>query len=1360
MVPQIFGVIVKPNGLTADQALVRSLTVALLSALVALALPAAARADLGDIEYVPGSWGLPAYEHANAPSDPAGLVLPLFDPALAAGTQAGGSVTDTARGGPDNSTYLLLDYGTDVIKVNADGTRDEAWGTGGRASITDPGETGWSFAPSGIAVADDGTVFVGGTRTEDFSYGSNSQVAAAKIGPTGQQDMTFGDADHDGTPDGVATFQGELDYITGDDVALFGGGVVIGGSMRITTQTTPETRMSAFAFDATGAPNSAFATYNHPGLALTDLVAGRAHSVAVDAASRVVLAGYTTVDGDERFAVARLDPDGTPDVSFDDDGHTLSADWVGADARPNDVDVVGDAIYVAGSVDNKWGVARYDSVGALDAAFGEGGLRMPGIEPAGGSGAVQRIEVDSASGAVYAVGRFAEPSSFGDSLGTHVGIVRLDAAGDVDPVYRGGGGSLFAPSYTGSTDNRAGDVLLTSDGKALVIASTYKPYPQEDAGYQMRPTIVRLSNARTAPANTGAPQLSGNGVAKQGDTLTVSDGTWSGYGTISYEYAWERCTSSQSQGEWSATAGCTAIGDTADSRLLTASDVDKHVRALVTAVNDDNRATTWATNTQLVAASEITSNGPPVVAPSGAVNVGQTLEVTDENFSGATSYEYQWMRCPTANPPHFPDPQPDPCQYLGAFGATYTTSQEDVGSHMRVMVTGNGGPSAASKVGYSSTREVRGESAEGGPVRTADPTIAPAGAVTEGDTLTMTSAGAFSGTPAPGLSRQWQRCGGTADAPTGCSAISGATGESYTTTSSDAGKVVRLRVRAENAGGSATGDSSGRDVRERPAAPRPERPAPKPVPAPVGGSTGPAFSTRGTDKMPSVLGKTADEATAAITAAGIFADVIVEAKARKKPLKLNGKALDPGQVHSQSTGAGTPVVSSISSKHKIKLVVEAGKPGIKGCQDSGFRKELKGITLEQAWELLEAKRCTGKVNLNFRVAGSEDEPEVQSASKDGKELRVTVVLPKSHAEMDLFPTKSQGAFPDSAMPSFGVDDWALTADVDNIFGIRVYDRYIGDGRRSTGARVGVGAEVYVDSDRVGVEDEVRKTRPDTGDAAIFSRFRPTRSGNVIYLVQMKDAAGQKIFGYGHFKVKQRSGTFSTIAGETYKVAGGRASRVARAAGGPVARAASVNQLFSWVQGLFQNTPLQSLAAGAKSASDGLISMAKRSAGAVQFALGSMQATTAQLIRAQAANVVASGGGNVVAAGGANVVAAGGANVVAAGGANVVAAGGANAVAAGGANAVASGGLNLMGSAKLINGTGSLRVIPNDAKLLSDNGLGLISDNGLGLQNVSKVIAPSDGAPVVAAGGLNLIGTASGNILNQNNAGLIGPAAGN
>src|SRR3712207_8701421 len=50
---------------------------------------------------------------------------------------------------------------------------------------------------------------------------------------------------------------------------------------------------------------------------------------------------------------------------------------------------------------------------------------------------------------------------------------------------------------------------------------------------------------------------------------------------------------------------------------------------------------------------------------------------------------------------------------------------------------------------------------------------------------------------------------------------------------------------------------------------------------------------------------------------------------------------------------------------------------------------------------------------------------------------------------------------------------------------------------------------YLDSDGVGVEDEIRKTRPDTGDAAIFSKFRPTNAGTAYYLVTMKDARSEE-----------------------------------------------------------------------------------------------------------------------------------------------------------------------------------------------------------------------------------------------------------
>lgn len=1336
----------------------RSLSAALLACLTLL-LPATALADLGDLD--------PTFGAAANVVDPAGLLLPERDTKNQA-------FPDDAVRSSDGSTYVLSGN-TQVIKLKPDGSRDTGWGDDGRAAITDPQPGTYGLTIESIAIGADGAVYGGGTRNVlGMPWGSyDYEVAAVRIGVTGVQDLAFGG-------DGVASFQGAAQFNRGHDIAAYDGGVVVVGDMNVTLSGgSVAHRMAAFAFTAAGTPNGALSSDGTPGLAFTGHSA-EAFSVEVeptDLGERIVMAGYGTAaveptetepaGSESVWAVARIDESGQPDAAFGDGGTWfMDTALPGTDARSSDVDVVGDSVYVGGYVDYEMAVARLGSTGDPVAGFGDAGVsivRLPDTAERGSE--VRALEVDAQTGEVYIAGRVIPTGT----TSWAIGVARLESDGGLDPVYLGGGGTPYDPSYNGAQDTLAEIFLLPAQSKKLlVVGATDATWPPEgddpQGGWARRLTLMRLQSARTAPTNQNPPGTSGNGVLVEGDTITIDyDGVWSGYGTITYEYSWQRCTSSHGPtGAPAADTDCTDLTGTSKSRTLVAADVGKHIRGVVTAVNDADLARSHATTTTSVGGVAPASQGAPVVLPDRAVTAGESLTVSDENFSGTNvTYTYSWMRCPTANP----STTSNPCQFITYTSPsdTYTTTTDDIGQHVRVMVQGSN--SAGSDESYSTTRLVNAAGAGAGtaPARTADPAIDPAGAVTEGDTLTMTSPGAFGGTPVPAVTHQWQRCGGTAAAPTGCSAISGATGASYTTGASDTGKVVRVRARAENAAGSATADSSAREVREKAAAAKVERPTVGPAPAgggAAGGPTGPAFSTRGTDKMPNVLGKTADEAIAAIAAAGIFADVVVNAQARTKPLKLNGKALDPGQVHSQSTGAGTAVVSSISAKHKVRLVVEAGKPGIKGCQESGFRSELKGVTLEQAWELFEAKRCDGKVNLNFKVAGSEDEPEVQSASKDGKELRVTVVLPRSHAEMDLFPTKSQGAFPSDPMPSFGVDDWALTADVDNIFGVKVYDRYIGDGRRNTGGRVGVGAQVYVDGDRVGVEDEVRKTRGDTGDAAIFSRFRPDRAGTVIYLVQMQDAAGQKIFGYGHFKVKQRSGTFSTIAGETYSVAGGRATRAGRAAGGPVARAASVNQLFSWVQGLFQSTPLQNLAAGARTASEGLVSLAKKSAGAVQFALGSISSTSAQLIRMQAANVVASGGGNVVSAGGANVVSAGGANVVAAGGANVVSAGGANVVSAGGANVVAAGGMNLLGQAKLVNGTGSLRMIPNDAKLLSDNGLGLISDNGLGLRGASKVIAPAEGAPVVAAGGLNLIGSAAGNILAQNNAGIIGSAAGN
>ena len=80
------------------------------------------------------------------------------------------------------------------------------------------------------------------------------------------------------------------------------------------------------------------------------------------------------------------------------------------------------------------------------------------------------------------------------------------------------------------------------------------------------------------PVNTVAPSLTGS--AQDGQTLTVTDGTWTGIGTITYTYQWQLSTDGGTT--WSDIAGATA-----NHYTPTHTATGKQLRVLVTATNAD-----------------------------------------------------------------------------------------------------------------------------------------------------------------------------------------------------------------------------------------------------------------------------------------------------------------------------------------------------------------------------------------------------------------------------------------------------------------------------------------------------------------------------------------------------------------------------------------------------------------------------------------------------------------------------------------------------------------------------------------------------------------------------------------------------
>jgi predicted actin-binding protein len=180
-------------------------------------------------------------------------------------------------------------------------------------------------------------------------------------------------------------------------------------------------------------------------------------------------------------------------------------------------------------------------------------------------------------------------------------------------------------------------------------------------------TAVATAKA-AAPGNTTAPAVTG--TPKVGQTLTVSNGTWTNSPT-SYAYQWQRCTSATS---------CTDIaGATKQTYTAVDADAGRVLRAVVTATNADGSATANSNQTATVAAGGGPTNTlKPAIL--GDAFVGQRLTATNGRWSGApTSFSYQWQRCNSAGGECF--------NIAGATGKTYGVSFADVYSTIGVAVT-------------------------------------------------------------------------------------------------------------------------------------------------------------------------------------------------------------------------------------------------------------------------------------------------------------------------------------------------------------------------------------------------------------------------------------------------------------------------------------------------------------------------------------------------------------------------------------------------------------------------------------------------------------------------------------------------
>ena len=178
---------------------------------------------------------------------------------------------------------------------------------------------------------------------------------------------------------------------------------------------------------------------------------------------------------------------------------------------------------------------------------------------------------------------------------------------------------------------------------------------------------------------------------------------------------------------------------------------------------------------------------PPSI--SGSAVQRQTLTEAHGSWSpDATGYAYGWERCDSAG---------NACVAIPGAGAqSYTLTSADVGSTIRVVETASDRTGASVPASSAPTAVVTGV-----PVSTSPPTVA--GSAVQGQTLTEAH-GSWSNGPT-GYAYQWLRCDRAGNA---CSAIPGASGQSYTLTASDVAHTIRAQEIASNAAGAGVPASS------------------------------------------------------------------------------------------------------------------------------------------------------------------------------------------------------------------------------------------------------------------------------------------------------------------------------------------------------------------------------------------------------------------------------------------------------------------------------------------------------------------------------------------------------------------------
>ncbi|MFJ8629480.1 calcium-binding protein [Streptomyces sp. NPDC093568] len=336
----------------------------------------------------------------------------------------------------------FLDGEFALTRHNADGSVDTSFGGGDGEVLTDF-ENGEDVAQR-VAVQPDGKIVVAGRHQEtDDEFAGCCWFTVARYNSDGSVDTSFGGGDGWVSP-GLA---GGAEQAVGVAVQPDGkivGGAYAGGWFAVVRYLPDGSPDGAFG-GGDGVVMTAFSDTGGGGASAQDM--------ALQPDGKIVMvgdAGETAFD----FAVARYNPDGSPDTTFSGDGKVTTD--LGGENSAYAVGVQSTGKIIAGGFSaGAFTLVRYNLDGSRDTTFGTGGLATTDF---GGTAGVRDLEVQSddriiAGGAGQA----------GDFL-----LARFNADGGLDTGFGTGGRT--------TTDFGSGDRLnalaLQSDGRFVAFGNS------------------------------------------------------------------------------------------------------------------------------------------------------------------------------------------------------------------------------------------------------------------------------------------------------------------------------------------------------------------------------------------------------------------------------------------------------------------------------------------------------------------------------------------------------------------------------------------------------------------------------------------------------------------------------------------------------------------------------------------------------------------------------------------------------------------------------------------------------------------------------------------------------------------------